>query len=254
MPLGMLRATGKVRAMKQYGRILMVSGAWLAGCGVLWAQAPPGPMGPPPAGSVATMPDPPKKKEVAARKNIFGAWRFDKDDSDDPRGRQSQDSGHSNGGGGYGGPRIGFPGGGPGSGGPYGGQRRNPQDDTSERLGDQVNPVRELQMLQHDQNDPEVEMYDDRSHRHIFYTDGRKIDKQKDPTLEEVSARWDGSRLVTDEKAPHNGKMSRTFEVSSDGHQLLETVRVTDSKGNHPITVNYVYDAVEKSDLSFPPH
>jgi len=97
-------------------------------------------------------------------------------------------------------------------------------------------------------------MYDDRSHRHIFYTDGRKIEKQKDPGLEEISARWDGNRLVTDEKAPKNGKMTRTFELSADGRQLMETVRVTDSKGNHPITVNYVYDAIEKSDLSFPPH
>jgi len=243
--------------MKHYGRILILNGACLAGCGALWAQAPPGPMGPPPPGSVATAPAPPKKPEVAPRKDIFGAWRFNKDESDDPRAHQSQDSGRSGGGGGgYGGPRIGFPGGGPGGGGngPYGGGRRNPQDDTSERLGDLVNPVRELQMLQRNRNDPEVEMYDDRSHRHIFYTDGRKIEKQKDPSLEEVSARWDGNRLVTDEKAPHNGKLTRTFELSSDGRQLEETVRVTDSKGNHPITVHYVYDAVEKSDLSFPPH
>ena len=211
-------------------------------------------MGPPPPSVAATIPSPPKKPEVAARKNILGAWRFNKDESDDPRSRQSQDSGRNSGGGGYGGPRIGFPGGGPGGGGngPYGGSRR-PQDDTSERLGELVNPVRELQMLQHNPNDPEVEMYDDRSHRHIFYTDGRKIEKQKDPSLEEISARWDGNRLVTDEKAPKNGKMTRTFELSADGRQLMETIRVTDSKGNHPINVNYVYDAIEKSDLSFPP-
>jgi len=241
--------------MKHHCRILILNGACLVLGGALWAQAPPGPMGPPPPSVTAGIPAPPKKPEVAARKNIFGAWRFNKDDSDDPRTRQSQDSGRSSGGGGYGGPRIGFPGGGPGGGGngPYGGSRR-PQDDSSERLGDQVNPVREVQMLQRNPNDPEVEMYDDRSHRHIFYTDGRKIEKQKDPGLEEISARWDGNRLVTDEKAPKNGKMTRTFELSADGRQLMETVRVTDSKGNHPITVNYVYDAIEKSDLSFPPH
>jgi hypothetical protein len=212
-------------------------------------------MGPPPPSVAATIPSPPKKPEVAPRKNIFGAWRFNKDESDDPRARRSQDSDNRGGGGYGGGPRIGFPGGGPGGGGsgPYGGSRR-PQDDPSERLGELVNPVRELQMLQHNPNDPEVEMYDDRSHRHIFYTDGRKIEKQqKDPSLEEVSARWDGNRLVTDEKAPKNGKMTRTFDLSADGRQLMEAVRVTDSKGNHPLTVNYVYDAIEKSDLSFPP-
>jgi hypothetical protein len=241
--------------MKDYNRILILNGACLLAGSALWAQAPPGPMAAPPPSVTASIPGPPKKVEVPARKDIFGAWRFNKDESDDPRTRQSQDSGRSGGGGGYGGPRIGFPGGGPGGGGngPYGGSRR-PEDDSSQRLGDLVNPVRELQMLQRNPNDPEVEMYDDRSHRHLFYTDGRKIDKQKDPSLEEISARWDGSRLVTDEKAPKNGKMTRTFELSQDGRQLTESIRVTDSKGNHPINVSYVYDAIEKSELSFPPH
>jgi hypothetical protein len=196
---------------------------------------------------------------VPPRKNILGAWRFNKDDSDNPRDKmhQSRDSdGSSRGGGGYGGPRIGFPGGGSptGGGGPYGGHRYPSQDDESGRLGEQMNPVREIQVLRHSETDPEVEMIDDRDHRHIFYTDGRKIEKQKDPSYEQVSARWDGNKLITDEKAPHNGKMTRTFEVSSDGRQLLEAVRVADSKGNHPLTVNYVYDAIESSQLSFPAH
>jgi len=242
--------------MKQFGRVLILNGACLVGFSALWAQAPPGPLTPPPAppGSEAA-PPPPRRPEVPARKNILGAWRFNKDDSDNPRdrARQSQDSGSSRGGG-YGGPRIGFPGGPMGGGGPYGGSRRPPQDDEASRLGDLMNPVRELQVIRRNENDPEVEMIDDREHRHIFYTDGRKIEKQKDPSLEEVAARWDENRLVTDEKAPHNGKLSRTFEISSDGHQLLETVHVTDSKGKNPITINYVYDAVEASSLSFPAH
>lgn len=247
-------------------KLLIFSGTCLVGGAALCAQAPPGPL-PPPAprpGTVEAAPPPaPKKPEVPARKNIMGAWRFNKDESDDPRDKihQSSGNGGNQGGGGYGGPRIGFPGGpvgggGPmgGGGGPYGGGRRS-QDDESNRLPSElVNPVREIQVLQRNQGDPEVEMVDDRDHRHIFYTDGRKIEKQKDPALEEVSARWDGNRLVTDEKSPHNGKLSRTFEVSSDGKQLLETIRVTDSKGNHPITVNYVYDAIDTSNLSFPPH
>jgi hypothetical protein len=193
------------------------------------------------------------------RKNILGAWRFNKDDSDDPRQKarqQDPDSGNR-GGGGYGGPRVGFPGGGGpmgGPGGPSGGHRNTTQDDETSRMGELVNPVRELQVIRHHEGDSEVEMIDDRERRHIFYTDGRKIEKQKDLSLEEISARWDGDRLVTDEKGPHNGKISRTFELSSDGRQLLETIRVTDSKGNHPMTVNYVYDAIDMRDLGFPPH
>lgn len=247
--------------MKQCGKFIILSGVCLLGSGFLFAQAPPGPLTPPPssASTVEAAPPPPRKPEIAPRKNIMGAWRFNKDESDDPRDklRQVSSSGGGNGGGGYGGPRIGFPGGpmgGPGGGGGYGGRRSNPQDDESGRLGNMINPAHELQLIRHNDNDPEVEMIDDHERRHIFYTDGRKIEKQKDPSLEEISAHWEENKLVTDEKGPHSGKLSRTYELSSDGKQLLETIHVTDSKGNHPITVNYVYDAIQASDLSFPAH
>ena len=247
--------------MKKLGKIMILSGVCVFGSGLVLAQAPPGPLTPPPtqAASAQPAPAPPKKPEVPARKDIMGAWRFNKDESDDPREKLRQareaDSGNR-GGGGYGGPRVGWPGGGGpmGGGGGYGGHRSNSQDDDSSRLGDLVNPARELQLIRRSQNDPEVEMIDDRERRRIFYTDGRKIEKQKDPGLEEISAHWEENKLVTDEKGPHNGKISRTLEVSSDGKQLLETVRATDSKGNHPITVQYVYDAVDPSSLSFQAH
>lgn len=249
--------------MKQFSKFLTLGGAFLLGSGFLLGQAPPGPLTPPPPepGSVAAAPPVPRKPEVAPRKNIMGAWKFNKDESDDPhdRLRQAQGSDSSNPGGGPGGPRVGFPGppmGGPGGsgGGGYGGHRNTTPDEESGRLGNMINPARELQLIRHSDSDPEVEMFDDRGRRLIFYTDGRKIEKQKDPSLEEISAHWEESKLVTDEKGPHNGKVTRTFEVSKDGRQLLETIRVTDSKGNHPINVNYVYDAVEASSLGFPPH
>lgn len=245
--------------MRKFGKILILNGVCMLGSGLVLGQAPPGPITPPPtAVSAQPAPAPPKKPEVAPRKDIMGAWRFNKDESDDPREKLRQardaDSG-SRGGGGYGGPRVGWPGGGgPMGGGGYGGHRSSSQDDESSRLGDLVNPARELQIIRRSPNDPEVEMIDDRERRRIFYTDGRKIEKQKDPGMEEISAHWEENKLVTDEKGPHNGKLSRTLEVSSDGKQLLETVRATDSKGNHPLTVQYVYDAVDPSSLSFQAH
>jgi len=63
---------------------------------------------------------------------------------------------------------------------------------------------------------PEVDVTDDRSHKLILYTDGRKLQKSKDNNRQDVAARWDGSRLVSDEKSPLGGKMSRTFELSQD--------------------------------------
>jgi hypothetical protein len=248
--------------MKQCTKSFFLSAACLLALSAARSQAPPGPITPPPsaAGTVSAAPAPPKKPEVAARKTILGAWRFNKDESDDPRSKiTTKDAGGSSGGGGggYGGPRIGFPGGGPMGGGPglgSGRQTTSPQDDAAARMGNLINPPRELQMLRRNEDDPEVEVYDDRDRRQIFYTDGRQIQKQKDPSLEEISAKWDGNRLVTDEKGPHNGKITRTFELSPDGMQLRETAHITDSKGNHPITVNYTYDAVNPQDLSFPAH
>ena len=103
-----------------------------------------------------------------------------------------------------------------------------------------MNPPHEMKISQKFDNDPEVILADDREHRTSFYTDGRKLEKDKDADDKQVSARWDDKKLVTDEKGAHGGKVSRTYELSSDGKQLIETVHVTDSKGNHPVIVQYV--------------
>jgi hypothetical protein len=241
--------------MAEFGRLL-IFGAFLLGSGIVWGQAPPGPLPPPPASSTTADPIPPAPKRVEApvRKNILGAWKFNKGESDDPREKlkQARDDRRNNGGG-YGGPRVGgpFPGGGPMG----GGGRRYPQDsEEPDRLGDLVNPASELMLVRRTPDDPEIDMTDDRQRRRIFYTDGRQLRKQQDTSCQEIAARWEGGKLVTDEKAPHNGKLSRTLEVSSDGRQLTETVQVTDKKGHHAISVQYVYDAVDPSSLTTPMH
>jgi hypothetical protein len=237
--------------MKQIHKFLILSATCLLACGLLCAQAPPGPLTPPaPDPNAPAPPPPPKKPEVKPRSSILGYWRFNKDESDDGRAKlaqskQTDNSNRGNNGGGYGGPRMG--GGWPGmGGGGYGGPR--PSGDISDSMGDLVNPPREMKMSQKFENDPEVLMADDREHRTSFFTDGRKLEKDKDPDNKQVTARWDDKKLVTDEKGSHGGKVSRTFELSSDGKQLYENVHVTDSKGNHPVNVQYVYDAVDQTD------
>jgi hypothetical protein len=179
----------------------------------------------------------------------MGYWVFNKDESDDGRAKLSQskqaDNGNrGNGGGTYGGPRVYGPW--PGGGGGYGGPR--PSGDTSDTMADFVNPPREIKFSQQLENDPEVLMADDRDHRTEFFTDGRKLETEKNSDTKQVAARWDDKKLVTDEKGAHGGKVARTFELSSDGKQLIETVHVTDSKGNHPVNVQYVYDAANLTD------
>jgi len=184
----------------------------------------------------------------------MGAWRINKDESDDGRrklqhAKETQNTNRGNGPYGSSGPRVSgpWPGGYPGGGGGY------PRDNSSDydEMGDIVNPPREMLFRQQMPDDPGVELLDDRDHRRMFYTDGRKLQKNnKGPDYQEIAAKWDGSKLVTDEKGAHNGKISRTYELSEDGKQLIETVHVSDSKGNHPATVQYVYDALDDREFS----
>lgn len=52
----------------------------------------------------------------------------------------------------------------------------------------------------------EVDLQDDRDRKRAFMTDGRKLKKSNDDNYQEIAAKWDGSRLVTDEKKPARGK------------------------------------------------
>ena len=177
--------------MKQVSKLLLLGGACLLGSGIVCAQAPPGPLTPPPEEATsASAPPPaaPKRPEVQARKSILGPWKFNNDESDDGReklkqARQAENTNRGNGGYG-GGPRMGsgWPGG-PMGGGGYGGPRGgNPQGggDQSDSMGDIVNPPREIKLSQNYDKDPEVLLSDDREHRTAFFTDGRKLQKEKE--------------------------------------------------------------------------
>ena len=94
--------------------------------------------------------------------------------------------------------------------------------------------------------DTEVDSTDEHENKLVFYTDGRKIQKSKDDSLKQVSAQWNGSQLVTDEKGPRGRKMSRTLELSSDGKQLYETWHIENGKSGSVIVIRYVYDAANE--------
>jgi hypothetical protein len=191
--------------------------------------------------------------QVDPRKTLAGFWKLNADQSDDAQkkleeARQTRagSAGGSGGGpGGRGGVGFPFPGGGGGRNGPYGGggNGRGMGGDTSEsteRLQEVVRPeysqTIELQ-------DAEVDSTNDRGDRLVFYTDGRKIQKSKDNSVQEISAHWNGSQLVTDEKSPQGKKMSRTIEMSLDGRQFYETWHIENGRSGSPIIIRYVYDA-----------
>jgi hypothetical protein len=219
----------------------------LAIAGSIRAQAPPGPLpGAQPQPSPTANPQN-QPNRAATRTSIFGQWKLNRDESDDPRKKMEDtrgSSGGGRGGGGGGGVRIGgFPIGG------HSGNRAGEGDADRQRMQSAIAPANSLTLAQKSTKDPEVDLTDDQNRKRALFTDGRKLQKpdSKNDSYQEIAAHWDGSRLVTDEKSPRGGKMSRTFELSYDGTQLFETLALTTGRSNTPLDVRYVYDPVSSS-------
>jgi hypothetical protein len=227
-----------------------LTGLFSVGCpAFLAAQAPPGPLtGAPSQDAPPPAPRPQvQKAPLQPRTSIFGVWQFNRDDSDDPQQKMQdaqQSSRSNNSGYGGGGPRVGFPGGGMGGGGLGGRRQGQPSmsDDERQKMQELVNPANRMTLTEAVKN-TEVDVTDDQQRALKLYTDGRKIQKSKDSTTEEIAAHWDGKQLATDEKSPRGNKMSRTYELSYDGTQLYETLHMTTGRSNTPLLIRYVYDA-----------
>ena len=138
--------------------------------------------------------------------------------------------------------------GGPGmGGGPYGGRRGgggNESDEDRERMQAFMTPGRALTVAEA-KKDVEIDIFDDQERKMAFFTDGRKLQKTKGTSTQEIAAHWDGNRLVTDEKSPSGRKISRTYELSYDGTQLYETLRLTRGRENSIVSIRYVYDQAD---------
>lgn len=210
----------------------MTIAVWLLAAPAIMAQAPPGPQSAPPPAQGGPPPPPIQKVRPAQpRQTILGAWKLNKDESDNPRDRiqQSRDRG------GYGGRNPG----GRGRGG-YGGQGESEEDRA--RMYELMEPPREIRLAM---TGAEVDLFDNLDRKRAFVTDGRKLQKSKDSSYAEIAAHWEGKRLVTDEKDARGNKMSRTFELSEDGLQLFEKVHMTVGRSSAPVVFEFVYDAFD---------
>ena len=208
-----------------------------------YAQAPPGPLPQVQSKDAPPQQVKPQKPLPPPRQSILGAWKLNRDDSDDPRqklqdARGGESQGRSGGGGRMGG---GYPGGGGRRGG-YGGQAESDQD--RQRMQELLRPANAVTL---GMTGAEVDLTDDANRKRAFMTDGRKLQKSKDPAYEEIAAHWDGSRLVTDEKDARGQKLSRSFELTADGRQLYETVHLTVGRNNSSVVIRYVYDIATQS-------
>lgn len=114
-------------------------------------------------------------------------------------------------------------------------------------LKELTDPPEALSIAQKDAKGAEVDLTDDMARKLAFVTDGRKVEKSKDDTYQEIEAKWDGRSLVSDEKTSR-GRFSRTFELAPNGQQLYETIRIDASaygatKSAPQVYIQYVYDA-----------
>ncbi|HKW64473.1 MAG TPA: hypothetical protein VJN89_18115 [Candidatus Acidoferrum sp.] len=200
-------------------------------------------MSAPPPGTAPAAKAPEPAPLPPPRQSILGAWKLNRDESDDPRQRM-QDSRESNGGG-YGGRRGG--GGWPGSGGPgrRGGYGGGESDDERQKMHELLSPPATMSFSM---TGAEVDLQDDHDRKRAFMTDGRKLKKSKEDNYQEIAAKWDDTRLVTDEKSPRGGKMSRSFELSPDGRQLYENLHIEGSgRSNRTLDLHYVYDILAQT-------
>jgi hypothetical protein len=227
--------------------LIVFSGLSLVLSGVLYAQAPAGPLPAAPPQSVPPSAAKPQEQtpQQKPRTVILGAWKLNRDESDDPR-KKTQEAPSSSGrsGGGYGGRRGGMGGGYPGGRrGGYGGGGEE-SDQERQKMQELFTPANAITLSM---TGAEVDLMDDRNRKRAFITDGRKLQKSKDANYQEIAAKWDGHRLVTEEKDPRGNKMSRTFELSYDGMQLYETLHMTVGRNNTPLVIRYVYDQAPTS-------
>jgi hypothetical protein len=233
----------------KYLRICIAAGLGVVGTGLATGARAQAPAGPLPAAQPQGPASPEARPQaqvapVKLRTSILGAWKLNRDESDDARKKMQDARGANGGGGGRGGVRMGIPGMG---GGPYGGRRGgggNESDQDRERMQEFMNPSRALTVAEA-KKDVEIDMFDDQERKSAFFTDGRKLQKTKDSNNQEIAAHWDGNRLVTDEKSPSGRKISRTYELSYDGTQLYETLRLTRGRSDSQISIRYVYDQAD---------
>ncbi len=193
------------------------------------------------------------KTTVSASPSLSGGWTLNKDLSDQPpaasttppdgQGRSSGGGGGRGGGfggrrggGGFGGGRGG--GGGGAVGGGSGSSTANSADAARvrEAMRDLMNPPTHWVITQ---TDTLIIMTDQDGRALRLSPDNKKI--KNDDTKTERQTKWDGGKLVSEISGLPGGKITETYSVDQDLHQLRLATQLGDSKTAR--TLVHVYDA-----------
>jgi hypothetical protein len=182
----------------------------------------------------------------ADKGGIAGAWTMNTSLSDQTGGRGDQsgeDHSRQNGGGGR---RGGY---GRGGGGGRGGYGRGGGGSAPAASPDEVARMREAMR---DVIDPPQHLVISATDSMIILTsgDGRTVRLspdgkgiKDDNTKVERKTHWDGSKLVSEVSGLGRGKMTQTFAINPELHQLRVTVQVEASGQTPARTMTHVYDA-----------
>jgi hypothetical protein len=185
------------------------------------------------------------ESRIQAQTSVEGAWTLNKDLSDQPAAREGgRGDGQERGrrGGGYGRGSGGF-GGGMRGGGGEGRSRGNAEDAARMRdaLHDVMTPADHLTITQ-TESMIVITTEDGRTTR--LSPDGKKIKDEN--TKIERKTKWDAGRLVSEIDGLGPGKITETYSVDPETHQLTMTVQTEGGRNRPARTLHRVYDADAK--------
>jgi hypothetical protein len=175
---------------------------------------------------------------------LAGGWTINHDASDQPAARGDRGDGDARGrrggfgnGGGGGMRRGGYRGGG---GGRAGGMNRDPEEIARMRdaLREVMNPPDHLTIVQ---TGTLVILTGPDGHATRLATDGSKIKDEN--TKVERKTKWDGNKLVSEISGLGPGKVTQTFSVDPEHHQLRIAVQTEGGRQGQARTLTHVYDA-----------
>lgn len=189
--------------------------------------------------------------------SIVGAWTLNKDLSDTPQDRSQSGNGSGTTTGGSGGGRGGgggFGGGGFGGGG-FGGRRRggggfgggqgaggNQSPADAQRMRDAMREITDQPgHLTITQGDTLVIVTTGEGQTTRLSPNGKKIKDEN--TKIERKTKWDSDKLVSEINGLGPNKITETYAVDEEHHQLGVTVVMDGSHGQQPVTMHRVYDA-----------
>ena len=167
---------------------------------------------------------------------LAGAWTLNTEASDQtPAPGDERDGGDRRGGNGrYGGGRGGYGGGG------NGGANVDPEQMARMRdaMRQLMNPPEHLTITQ---TDTMVVITEPDGHTTRLSPDGKKVKDEN--TKIERKTKWDGGKLVSEINGLGRGKVTQTYAVDPEHHELRIAVQMENGRGGQPRTITHVYEA-----------